>query len=125
LKTSPLGMYAYFGNGKAFYSWIHIDDICSIVQQMIVSDAYNGIYNLTAPTPISIKELVQSAKKAKGGFGLVMPVPEFALGLALGEMSKMLTFSTRVIPQRLTKQGYKFIHTNVEAAIRDLISNKY
>lgn len=124
LRTSAVGMYGYFGNGKAYYSWIHIDDICGIILKMIEDSSYKGIYNLTAPDPVTIKELLKASKKAKGGFGLLMPVPEFALGLALGEMSEMLTFSTRVSPKKLLKQGYKFKFTEPTLAIKDLLEKK-
>jgi len=91
LKTTAFGVYGYFGNGEAYYSWIHIDDICKMV------------------------------KKAKSGLGLVLPVPTFALKLALGEMTQMLTDSMRVAPRRLLDEGYSFEFTDPVIAIKDIL----
>ncbi|NNE25851.1 MAG: TIGR01777 family protein, partial [Saprospiraceae bacterium] len=97
LKPGKAGVFGYFGDGSAYYSWIHIDDICEIIHQAIFNDAYKGIVNATAPEPISIKQLVSDAKSASGRPGLLMPVPGFGLKLILGEMATMLLNSTRVI----------------------------
>ena len=122
LKPAALGMYGYFGNGKAYYSWIHIDDICLLIQKGIEDDSYVGVYNATAPDPITIKTLLQSVKKAKGSAGLVLPVPEMALKIVLGEMTKMLTDSMRAVPKRLTDKGHVFLHTDPVEAIQDILA---
>lgn len=121
LKPARAGVYGYFGNGQAYYSWVHIDDICEMIKQAIVDDSYAGTYNATAPEPITIKELVIALKKAKGGSGLVVPVPTIGLKLAMGEMTQMLTDSMRVIPQRLMDQDYQFLFDNPEVALKDIL----
>lgn len=121
LKPARFGQYGYFGNGKAYYSWIHIDDICQIIRKSMEDKSYNGIYNATAPDPVTIKELVRAMKKAKGGFGLLMPVPEIGLKLVLGEMSQMLTGSMNAVPKKLTADGHQFIYNDPEKAIRDIL----
>ena len=124
IKPSQVGMYGYFGNGSAYYSWVHIDDICEMIKCSIESNDYNGIYNATAPEPISIKALIQALKAAQSGTGLLMPIPSLGLKLALGQMAEMLTNSTRVIPQRLLEQNHNFLFTDAEEAIRDILARK-
>jgi len=124
IKPSQVGMYGYFGNGNAYYSWVHIDDICEMIKCSIESNDYNGIYNATAPEPISIKALIQALKAAQSGTGLLMPIPSLGLKLALGQMAEMLTNSTRVIPQRLLEQNHNFLFTDAEEAIRDILARK-
>ena len=121
LKPAAFGVYGYFGNGSAYYSWVHIDDICQIILKCMEDATYQGIYNATAPQPITIKTLVQAMKKAKGGFGLTAPVPVIALKLVLGEMTQMLTDSMRVEPTRLNHEGYPFLYTDPKVAIKDIL----
>ncbi len=121
LKPAKFGQYGYFGNGDAYYSWVHIDDICQIIKRAMEDRSYNGTYNATAPDPITIKELVKAMKKAKDGFGLLIPVPEFGLKLVLGEMSQMLTSSMNAVPKKLIAEGHQFVHTDPEKAIRDIL----
>ncbi len=124
LKPATFGVYGYFGNGSAYYSWVHIDDICEIIAQCIIDKSYAGTYNATAPQPVTIKTLVHAMKKVKAGFGLSVPVPSLALKLMLGEMTQMLTDSMRVEPTKLNHQGYRFLYTDPEVAIRDILSRK-
>jgi len=125
MKPAAAGVYGYFGNGSAYYSWVHIDDICKMIQESIENESYDGIYNATAEDPVPIKSLVAAVKKAKSGSGLLLPVPEFALKLALGQMEEMLTNSTRVIPQKLMDENYEFIFPDSpEKAIKDILEKK-
>lgn len=124
LKPTAVGAYGYFGNGQSYYPWIHIDDICGMMIIALEDKNYNGIYNGSAPEPLTNKELVKQVKQAKKGFGLVMPVPIAALKIAMGDMTQMLTNSTRAIPQRMIDQKYKFKFKDAVLAVRDLLDNK-
>lgn len=124
LKPAALGVYGYFGNGSAYYSWVHIDDICKMIVTSMQDDSYAGIYNATAPDPLTIKELIKAVKQAKSGVGLVMPVPSFALKLGLGEMSQILTDSMRVMPSRLLDQGFAFDFPQPVEAIRNILERE-
>ena len=121
LKPASAGVYGYFGDGRAYYSWIHIDDICNIIQETIEYEKYHGTYNGTAPTPVNIKELVKAVKKAKGGLGFLVPVPKTALSLTMGEMTNILFFSTRAIPSKLLTDGFDFKFETVQEALNDLL----
>ena len=124
LKPSAVGAYGYFGKGEAYYAWVHIDDICGMMIAGLTDDRYGGVYNGTAPEPLTNKDLVKAAKKGKNGFGLVMPVPVLALKLAMGEMTEMLTNSTRAIPQNLMEENYSYKYEDAALAIKDLIDRK-
>jgi len=124
LKPAALGSYGYFGNGQAYYSWIHIDDICEIIKYHIENDSCSGIYNATAPEPLTIKSLVRSVKEAKGGFGVLMPVPVFTLKMALGEMAQMLIESMRAVPSRLLAEDFEFSHADPVKAIKDILQKE-
>ena len=121
LKPAMVGTYGYFGDGSAYYAWIHIDDICKLILSQIEDERYTGIYNATAPQPLTIKELVTAVKKAKGGIGLVMPVPVFALKMVLGEMTQMLTDSMRAMPDRLQSEGFTYEFADPVIALKNIL----
>ena len=51
----------------------------------------------------------------------IVPIPAFAMKLALGELAELLLLNgQRVLPQRLLEAGFKFRHTDLELALRNL-----
>jgi NAD dependent epimerase/dehydratase family enzyme len=51
-----------------------------------------------------------------------LPVPEFALKLALGEMAEeMLLASARALPKRLLEAGFSFAFPDLESALDNLL----
>ena len=121
LKTTITGIYGYFGNGKAYYPWIHIDDLCRMFLEGLEDEKISGIYNASAEEPVTIKELVAGVRKAKGGFGPLLPVPGFGLRIALGQMATMLLNSTRAIPQAMMRDGFAFKFKTVTEAVKDIL----
>ncbi len=117
------GMGNYFGDGQMYTSWIHIDDVCRIFIAGIQNENMSGIYNGTAPEPVTGKALIYAIKEAKGSSALVMPAPIFALKIGLGERVEMLTGSARVIPKRTLESGFKFEYENLVGALKDVIEN--
>jgi hypothetical protein len=115
------GMATYFGNGRQWYSWIHLDDICAIFRFLMEKESASGIYNGVAPNPARNKELVQALKAAYPGGSILLPAPSFALKLALGEMSHAVLDSSRVSAEKIENQGYEFMYPELRPALDDLI----
>lgn len=115
---------AYFGDGQQWMSWIHIDDLCRIFIEAIENEQFRGFYNGVAPHPFRNKELVLSIKKALDQPAVVLPVPEFALRLALGQMADTIFESTKVSSEKIENAGFKFQHPYLEPALRDLLERK-
>ncbi len=118
------GISGYFGNGKQYYSWIHIDDICSMFMEAMENPKWEGIYNGVSPNPLPLKKFAKAIKTSKLPFGIAAPVPKGLLQIAMGEMTKMLTNSTRVVPKRALSQGFEFQFTDLKLAVSDLIKYK-
>ena len=118
------GLGTYFGNGKAWYSWVHIEDIARLFQWAINTTEANGVYNGTAPHPVRNKTLVKSIATAMHRPALPIPVPEFALRLVLGEMSAVVLNSNRVSSEKVVKAGFKFNYPEIEEALADIYAKK-
>ena len=119
----PVNLYVstYFGDGSQYYSWIHIDDMVEIYAHAIAHDL-TGIYNGVAPGPVTNKALAAAIGPAMGKDHVqVMPAPEFAMKLAMGEMSHTVLDSARCSSAKLEKTGFVWKHPEIDGALRDLL----
>jgi uncharacterized protein len=114
----------YFGNGKQWYSWIHIDDMCHMFKWAIENEKAQGVYNAVSPNPLTNYALTKGIATAKGGGYMMLPAPTFALRLAMGEMADVVLNSTKVSAQKIENQGFKFAYPDFVTAIQDILKRK-
>lgn len=107
------------GNGKQYWPWIHMDDEVGAIRFLIENENAQGIFNLSAPTPLTNKEFAQTLGSVMGRPAF-FPVPSFALKAAFGEMATILLDGKRAVPHHLQELGYTFKYPTAEAAFRDL-----
>ncbi|MDN7128785.1 TIGR01777 family oxidoreductase [Pseudidiomarina sp. 1APR75-15] len=115
-----LGLGGPLGDGKQYFSWIHLHDIARAIIFLLENDDCQGVYNATAPQPLPQAEFSETIAKVlrKSHF---MRVPAWVLKLLLGEMSQMLLTGQRVMPARLQKAGFEFKFGSAEEALRDCL----
>lgn len=117
-----LGVGGRIGSGQQWMSWIGLDDVVAIMQLALENGAVRGAVNVVAPEPIRNVEFTAALSQAVHRPAL-FPVPAFALRLLLGEMADaLLLSSTRVVPARLEKMGYRFLQPDLESALRSILS---
>lgn len=121
LKPFMARLAVYFGNGKQYISWIHIEDMCRLFQFALENEAMNGIFNAVAPNPETNYDFTKALSKAKGGGYLLQSAPTFTLRLAMGEMAATVLGSTRVSSQKVEKQGFSFKFPILDTALKDLL----
>lgn len=124
LMTRFSGFLSCFGNGLQYYPWIHIDDLCSVMAEAVENDRFDGVYNAVAPQEITQKDMMKEISGALGLFKFIIPVPAILLKLAMGEMSKVVLNSNRVIPEKLIQEGFRFSFTSCGEAVKDLLGRK-
>jgi uncharacterized protein len=112
-KLTPLfrlGLGGRLGDGKQWVSWVSEADVVAAVLFAIRNDGISGPVNVVASEPVTnaqfTREMAHAVQRPA-----VVPVPAFALRLALGDMAdEALLASTRVVPARLLASGFKFQH---------------
>lgn len=104
------------GSGKQYFPWIHLTDEINAIQFLLENTQQKGVFNLSAPNPVTMKEFAGALGKAMGRPSF-MPVPGFALQILFGEMASILLNGQRVMPNRLLLQGFKFKYATVDAAL--------
>lgn len=122
----PLNFFVstYFGNGKQWYSWIHIDDLCQMFLFALAKEQVNGFYNAVAPNPVRNKDFAKQLGQASQKPTLVLPVPAFLLRFIFGEMADTILFSTRVSSQKAEQAGFQFRYPNLMEALKDIFKRK-
>jgi len=118
LPAFRLGLGGVVGSGKQWISWVHINDITGIY--CMVLDGVSGIFNGTAPHPVTNAQFTQALGAALHR-PAVLAVPSFALRLALGESAGILLGGARVLPAHTLESGYMFRFTTVEDALQNLL----
>src|SRR6185436_7131871 len=105
------------GSGRQVMSWIHRDDWIAMVRWALASPGVHGPLNLTAPAPVTNREMATALGRAlhRPSF---LPAPAFALRLALGEMADAMVLNgQRVLPRGAQDKGFKFQYTSVDEAL--------
>jgi uncharacterized protein len=118
-----LGLGGRVGNGRQWWSWIHIDDFVAAVQQIADNLSLNGPVNMTAPNPVTSADFTKTLAKTLRR-PAVLPLPAFAAKLVFGEFAEEgLLASARVEPKKLLESGFKFRYSELAAALLELLKN--
>lgn len=115
-----LGAGGPVGNGKQYMSWIHHEDMGSLLLLALDNAQANGPLNGTAPNPVTNREFGQALGRAlhRPAF---MPTPRFALRLALGEVADVIATGQRVLPRRPLALGLNYKFPTIDAALADIV----
>jgi uncharacterized protein len=102
--------------------WIHLDDWVRLVLWVLDGEDRTGVYNASAPNPVTNAEFSKALGRALGR-PAVMPVPKLVLKARFGsELGEVLTGGQRAIPRRALDGGFEFAHPEVEPAFRSLLA---
>jgi len=89
---------------------------------MIADPSMLGAYNATAPNPVTNSEFTRTLADCLKRPAL-LPVPAWLLKILLGEMSGLVLGSQRVIPERLSAQGFKFQYPDLSSALNQVLGH--
>ena len=120
LTPFKFGVGGPLGNGRQFFPWIHMTDMCRAVNFLLTNQELSGPFNLTAPTPVTMRQFTVELGRVLHRPAW-LSVPKAALDLLLGEAAKSITASLRVVPQKLLDAGFEFQFRELEPALKDLL----
>jgi hypothetical protein len=107
--------------GTQWVSWIHRRDHIGLIQWALATQSVSGPLNAVAPEAVTMKQFC-------GSIGRVLhrpswlPVPDFALRVALGELGALMTTGQRVTPAKALSRGYVFQYPKLEPALRAILA---
>lgn len=118
LPVFRAGLGGRLGSGRQWVSWVSRNDVARMIEFVLANESCVGAYNAVAPAPVRNAEFTRELARAVRR-PAILPVPAFALRLALGEMAdELLLSSTRVLPARFLAAGFQFEHP----ALRDALA---
>ncbi len=108
------------------FSWIHLEDYFRVVLFLQEQVALQGVFNCTAPHPISNDVFMHTLRNVLHvPFGI--PAPEFVIRLGaklIGTEPELLLNSAYVIPKKLSNAGFKFSFPEIDKALHDLLRRR-
>jgi uncharacterized protein len=121
---AKFGFLVQTGSGNQYMPWIHISDLCRIYLKAIADSEINGAYNAVAPQHTTHKDFMKTLAGVMKTPLLPIPVPGMVLKLILGEMSDIILKGSRVSSQKLLNTGYRFLYSNLEDALFNVINGE-
>lgn len=118
----PFKLYAGgpMGSGRQGFSWIHPADEAAALRFLLETERASGPFNLCAPEPLGNAAFAKVLGKVMSRPSW-LPVPGFALKLALGEVASTVLDGQKAFPKKLIELGFKFRFPDAESALRDLL----
>jgi uncharacterized protein len=111
-----LGLGGRIGDGRQWFSWIHLDDVVSLAQRALDDVDFTGAFAAVAPVPVRNEAFTRALARVLHRPAL-LPAPAFAVRLALGELAGELLGSRRVLPARAQALGHRFAHPELSGAL--------
>ena len=108
------------GNGRQWFTWIHIDDIVGIYRLALEDTRVSGPVNAVAPDIRRERDIAKEIGRVLHR-PAVFPAPAFALRLVLGKEAQLLLHGRHAEPAKALTYGYRFrlgrLHEALEEAL--------
>ena len=116
----------HVGNGRQYVSWIHIADLSRMILQAIEQEQLTGVFNATAPNPVTNAELMRELRRALHR-PWSPPVPEFAARIGswlMGTEASLALVSQRCVPKRFLENGFNFEFPTLRQALTNIFPDQ-
>ncbi|MFH7526147.1 TIGR01777 family oxidoreductase [Aeromonas enteropelogenes] len=120
LPPYRFGLGGPMGAGNQVMSWIHVQDLVRAILFLLEHGECDGIFNGTAPHPVSNREFSQALAHTLRRPHLFF-VPAALLRLMMGEASDLLLTGQHVLPARLQQAGFHFTYPELPQALTNLL----
>jgi uncharacterized protein (TIGR01777 family) len=119
-KLLPLfraGLGGPVSGGRAWMSWIALDELCRVVDLVLRDERIVGPVNAVSPEPVRNAVLARALGRALHR-PAVLPVPGWAVRGLFGQMgTETLLASQRAVPAVLVRNGHDFLPGGLGGAL--------
>jgi uncharacterized protein len=115
LPVLRLGIGGRLGSGRQFWPWLTLTDEVRAIEHLLTADVHGPVNLVTAPARNA--DVVAALATAMHR-PAVVPVPAFALRVALGDFSSEVLGSIRAVPTVLAASGFVPTHPDLRTAAR-------
>lgn len=109
------------GTGNQWFSWIHREDVVSLIMAALTRPDLEGVLNATAPNPVRMAEFCQTLGQVLKRPSW-LPVPSFALEALLGDGAMVVLDGQQVLPKRTLSNGFNYQYSTLKSALEQILS---
>jgi len=120
LPAFRLGLGGRLASGQHWFPWIHLEDMVKAYAWLVKNKQVSGVFNASAPNPVTNAEFTKALGRALNR-PTIFPMPEAVLKVLFGEMGELLLVSSKMLPQRLLKEGFEFAYPTLDAALKNIV----
>lgn len=114
----------YFGDGKQWLPWIHINDLVRAILFLMEQNNAHGVYNLVSPNAVTARRFAKEMAKTTNKplwLRFSAKISTFIFGQLASEI---FLSGQKVFPEKLLNEGYKFHFNEINKALQNLILEK-
>jgi uncharacterized protein len=108
------------GTGKQWFSWIHREDVVSLIMRALTDNTMSGVFNATAPHPVRMTDLCTVLGEVMNRPSW-LPVPAFALEALLGDGAKVVLEGQQVLPKQTLATGFQYQYPDLKPALEEIL----
>jgi uncharacterized protein (TIGR01777 family) len=108
------------GSGRQWFSWIHREDLVSLIVRSLTHPEMEGTYNATAPHPVRMVEMTTALGQVMNRPSW-LPVPGVALEALLGDGAKVVLEGQEVQPKRTLASGFEYQYSTIQPALEQIL----
>jgi hypothetical protein len=120
MKSMKFGFAVQFGSGQSWFPWIHMEDLIRVYETVLSQESLSGPVNACSPEPVRFRALLKHITHYRKA--VVIPFPVSLFRLFAKELAEELTNSQRVIPAKLNNIKFRFLHGNLDGALKDVFT---
>ena len=120
LPPFKFGVGGRLGSGRQWMSWVHLDDLVSLIHFAATSDKLRDAVNAVAPKPETNADFTKILARTLHR-PAIFPVPAFVVRTLFGEMSEIVLASQKVVPQAAIQAGFPFRYQTLAPALENLL----
>ncbi len=119
---TPFKMFAGgpIGSGNQWFSWIHREDLVSLILRALTRSQMEGVFNATAPKPVRMAEMTTVLGQVMNRPSW-LPVPSFALEAMLGDGAKVVLEGQEVLPKHTLSDGFDYQYPTIKPALEEIL----
>jgi uncharacterized protein len=122
LPIFKLGLGGKLGSGKQWFSWIHIEDLVSLILFALNNIQTENAVNGTAPNPVTNQEFTKALAKVLDRPAFI-PAPAPSLQLIYGESATLILDGQKVLPVKSQRNGFKFQYPEIAGALSNILDS--
>ena len=126
VRLVRLGLGGSAGSGRQWVSWIHADDMLSLIEFALFQSTLSGPVNACTAFPVTNQDFMREIRRAVGR-PWSPPAPSFAVRLGawlMGTDARLALTGRRCHPRKLIDAGFQFRHPQLRGALQDLLGGR-